>query len=691
MPRSTCLTLGSEVLFEGQWSTVTGFDGPTVRLRSPDGRTVVLLTGELVSAVGFKVSDSQAEDGAGGDFASALTIADGLPDNLRARANAILADLLEARTGYRSGRPEQAAPGEPRPAYDPATTSTTTRMGAKAAELGVATSTLYLRWSSYEAAGLVGLLDKRLLQPSRRFDDIDERVIATVRAVFDAQTDKSTITKEHYRLLVQARLDADHGKGSVACPPRSTFNKLFDELTRGRGAFGASKARRSIAERPGTPYRRFQVTRPGEVVVLDSTPLDAFALDPVQCRWVPLELTLAQDLYSRSIVGWRFTPMTSQAVDIATLLMDVLSPKPMRPGWPEESAWRYHGVPETLLIQAGLAASAKPLAGIPAVRPETLLYDRGKVFVSEAVRDACAHLGISIQLARPQKPTDKPHLERTFRTVRESFVALLPGYKGPDVHSRGRDVEADAFYTVEEIEALFARWVATYWQRRPHDQLRLPCVPHRTLSPNEMYDEGIARAGFVFIPPDPNLYYALLPTAWRQIHHYGVDVGGLRYDGDGLDSFRNTTSPYKGRHAGTWPLRHDPRDLSRVFFQDPETKAWSALGWVGARDPRVPFTAEMIAYAKALVVEDGGRVRDRTAVDAELARLAECVHADRADGDRELRLARRSLLRMENAQHDSPRLAPVPDLEADDQGERDVFDVDPDLIDAMALLDEDAG
>lgn len=165
----------------------------------------------------------------------------------------------------------------------------TARMAAKAAELGVASSTLYLRWANYEAAGLVGLLDKRLLQPSRRFSEVDERVVAAVRAVFDGQIEKSTITKDHYRLLVQARLDNEHGQGAVACPPRSTFNKLFDEVTRGRGAFGSAKARRSIAARPETPYRRFQATRPGEVVVLDSTPLDAFALDPVECRWVPLE------------------------------------------------------------------------------------------------------------------------------------------------------------------------------------------------------------------------------------------------------------------------------------------------------------------------------------------------------------------------------------------------------------------
>ncbi|MFP5317958.1 MAG: hypothetical protein ACLGI2_06635 [Acidimicrobiia bacterium] len=83
-------------------------------------------------------------------------------------------------------------------------------------------------------------------------------------------------------------------------------------------------------------------------------------------------------------------------------------------------------------------------------------------------------------------------------------------------------------------------------------------------------------------------------------------------------------------------------------------------------------------------------MRDRAAVDAELARIAERVHADRADGDRELRLARRSLLRMENAQRDAPAAPPTTEVPGDAIEPADFFDVDPELIEAMPLLDEDA-
>lgn len=40
----------------------------------------------------------------------------------------------------------------------------------------------------------------------------------------------------------------------------------------------------------------------------------------------------------------------------------------------------------------------------------------------------CARLGITIQ----HKPTDKPTVERFFRTLREALLQHLPAYKGPD-------------------------------------------------------------------------------------------------------------------------------------------------------------------------------------------------------------------------------------------------------------------
>jgi hypothetical protein len=55
----------------------------------------------------------------------------------------------------------------------------------------------------------------------------------------------------------------------------------------------------------------------------------------------------------------------------------------------------------------------------------------------------------------------KSPIERFFRTLREGLLEALPGYKGPDVFSRGKDAEQDAFFYLGELEAIIREWVAS--------------------------------------------------------------------------------------------------------------------------------------------------------------------------------------------------------------------------------------
>ena len=111
-----------------------------------------------------------------------------------------------------------------------------------------------------------------------------------------------------------ARLAEEHGPGTVTLPSRSLAYLLLAELTRGSNAFtGATKAKRSIAARPKGVYGRLRATRPGEYVLLDTTRLDVFAMEPVTCRWVRAELTAAMDLYTRAITGLASRPIPAKA------------------------------------------------------------------------------------------------------------------------------------------------------------------------------------------------------------------------------------------------------------------------------------------------------------------------------------------------------------------------------------------
>jgi hypothetical protein len=125
-------------------------------------------------------------------------------------------------------------------------------------------------------------------------------------------------------------------------------------------------------------------------------------------------------------------------------------------------------------------------------------------------------------------------------------------------------------------------------------------MPGLDLSPNDAFELGVARAGRMLVPARADLVYDFLPVAWRTIQNYGVELNGLRYDGPGVSPYRNRTSDITGLHAGKWPVRFDPDDVRRVFFQDPGSHEWHTLWWEHHSEIAVPFSAETLVYARRL-------------------------------------------------------------------------------------------
>ena len=119
---------------------------------------------------------------------------------------------------------------------------------------------------------------------------------------------------------INQRLAEQYGSEQARVPSTATAYRWLEEISKGRYTFGSGKSRRIAADRPNAPYGRLRATRPGEYFVLDTTRLDVFAMEPVTLRWVPVELTVAQDLYTRCIVGLRLTPVSTNSGDVANVL-----------------------------------------------------------------------------------------------------------------------------------------------------------------------------------------------------------------------------------------------------------------------------------------------------------------------------------------------------------------------------------
>ena len=424
------LSVGCRVRYDGDIWKVVGLEGPAARLRALAGGLSLVATRELIGAEDFEILDGVPEGERTTIHADEI---EGLSKAAKKQALERLAHLKEAETGYRSGNPEEPAPGEPKPEYDPYLVSPTERMKTKAQELGVSTATIYNWRQNYEEGGLAALPDGRTTRPRTTFDRLDTRAKDELLAVVDGLTRKSNVSIQKILDDTKRRLKDKYGEGVVPLPSRATQYRAVNELTNGKVKSESAKTRRQNANKPETPYQSFDATRPGEAVLIDATELDVFALDisSTPPKWTSLELVLVLDIFTRSILAWRFLPRGMKAVDAALLLRDIITPKTMRPGWPDSARWPYHGVPESLILGAfeGLG-EITGVAGVPVVRPERAIVDRAKVFGSEVFREGCNLLGISIQPARPYRPTDKAHIETMFRSIRLGLLEKMPGYKG---------------------------------------------------------------------------------------------------------------------------------------------------------------------------------------------------------------------------------------------------------------------
>ncbi|WJY42909.1 Mu transposase C-terminal domain-containing protein [Streptomyces sp. P9-2B-2] len=584
--------------------------GNEVVLKDGRGRLLRLSLKELLFSDRAAVSPDGPGPSADDEEEIASVVLGQLDSSARAKVLERAEHVREVLTGYRSGAPELARDGEPRPDYRPER-PWEARYTAKADELGVSPRAVKQWVADFRRRGEAGLAPKKATE--KPHSGVDDRWVETALEVMVEHTGESKPSRTMVIERTRARVVARFGPDVVPQPSRATAFRLLEELERRHPLFRLStKRNRDIAGRPEGAYGKLRPTRPGEYLLMDSTRLDVFAFDPITLKWVQAELSVGMDWYTRCITGIRITPVSTKAVDVSAVLFQSFRPRRAGRDWPRHAAWPEHGIPRAVLVDVD-AAEGPGLASPPVV-PETLVVDHGKVYVSEHLTSVCRRMGISIQPARLRTGRDKGPVERFFRTLREDLLQVLPGYKGPDIHSRGESPEDDAFFFLDELETIIREWTATVYQRRSHTSLVDPGLPGLRMSPAAMFEHGMARAGYIEVPRDPDLAFEFLKTEWRTIQHYGVEIGRRRYNGPALNAYRTTKSPYEGPVKNGWPFQVDSDDITRIYFRDPADRSWHPLLWEHAPSASMPLSEDALVFARKLAAAKYRYPDDRLAV-----------------------------------------------------------------------------
>jgi hypothetical protein len=265
------LGIGDRVRFGGRDQVVIGVSGTAVRLAGTGGEVATVSVSGLLAAEDFAVLDARPRPGM-----PPVSVLDGLPGEAVDKALWWQRHIVEMLTGV----PPDAEEGTvPRPEYDPAVFTITRREQAKAAELTacghpVTARAIAWRRRRYQEQGLAGMVDRRAGRRMPPHGRSDAAVVAAMRQAIGEAADESTRTAAFVFRRARQILAEERGDEAGRLPSERTLYRLFGRLEAGRHTTESARTRRSLAARPEGPFGRVTAAAPGDVMQIDSTPLD---------------------------------------------------------------------------------------------------------------------------------------------------------------------------------------------------------------------------------------------------------------------------------------------------------------------------------------------------------------------------------------------------------------------------------
>jgi hypothetical protein len=73
-------------------------------------------------------------------------------------------------------------------------------------------------------------------------------------------------------------------------------------------------------------------------------------------------------------------------------------------------------------------------------------------------------MGINLQPSHQGSPWEKGAVETSFSAVGTLFAQYVAGYVGSTVERRGKNADADAVWSMLELQELLDEWLVTVWQ-----------------------------------------------------------------------------------------------------------------------------------------------------------------------------------------------------------------------------------
>ena len=323
---------------------------------------------------------------------------------------------------------------------------------------------------------------------------------------------------------------------------------------------------------------------PLETVQIDHTPVDLIVIDeetgnPIGRPW----LTLAIDVYSRMVVGYNLGFENPSILTTGMCISNSILPK-------EDILKKYNIDTEW------------PCWGIM----KTIHTDNGIDFRSEPISRACSQYGIDLEFRPLGLPEYGGHIERLMGTFSKEFHSLKGTTFNSVAKRRNYQSEKKAVFTLDMLDEYVVTFITEVYHQKKHSGINT--------SPIIKYKEGIwgnsETLGIgipALIKDERKLQLDFLPYFERSIQNYGVSIEKVFYYSEVLRPFiqrtQFTNNSSIKREKVKFIFRRDPRDISKIFFWDPDAKIYFEIPYANMSHPPINVW-ELRAIKRKLKLND---------------------------------------------------------------------------------------
>lgn len=337
----------------------------------------------------------------------------------------------------------------------------------------------------------------------------------------------------------------------LRAPSYSTIKRLLGrqdqrELKKGREGSKAARERFEPLRGsfPGADH-------PLDVLQIDHTPMDVILVDEEHREPIGrCYLTLVLDVCTRVIAGFCVTLEHPGALSAALALAHAMLPK---------DEW---------LAERNIKA-AWPIFG----KPQKVHADNAKEFRGTAITRGCAEHGIILENRPKGLPQYGGAIERAVRTFMQK-AHELPGTTFSNVVQKADyDSEGKARLTLRECE----QWLALFILYRYHNK------KHKTTGypPINLYKKHVCgddKTPGVGLPPliadGKRLRLDFFPYFEATVQNYGIQFKYIWYWEDCLRRWIHAVDRDNPKAKRKFVVAYDPRDISTMYFYDPETREY---------------------------------------------------------------------------------------------------------------------